>query len=148
MGIKLCHAGLLLALGLLFSCSSREQAPPQGNTWGVREESESFVEGEALYGEDDESGSSYDEGSNFDDDERVGYQDGSYLAQVDYYNPETGYSATYTLYVEVENNYVVQINFPNDGWLDDDHIIPEMLDRGGSCTIYGEGGKTYEITLL
>lgn len=71
--------------------------------------------------------------------------DGTYSATVDYYNPETGYSKTYTLDVEVEDNAVVQINFPNGGWLDDDHITPEELDYDGNCTVEGEDGKTYDI---
>lgn len=148
MVIKLYYAGLLLSLSLLLSCNSRNQSSPQGNTWEIPEEPESFVEEEAHHDEDNESWSSYDEESNFAGDERIGYQNGSHLAQVDYYNPETGYSATYTLYVEIEDNYIVQINFPNDGWLDDDHITPEMLDEAGTCTIYGEEGKSYEIRLL
>lgn len=114
----------------------------------MREESGSVVEKGAHYSDDNETWSSADEENDSSADERVGYQDGSHLAQVNYYNPETGYSATYTLYVEVEDNYVVQINFPNDGWLDDDHITPEMLDEAGTCTIYGEEGKSYEIRLL
>lgn len=73
------------------------------------------------------------------------FEDGTYSATVDYYNPQTDYSATYTLDVEVENGVVVQINFPNDGYLDDDHITPEALDSNGECTIDGEDGKTYTI---
>jgi hypothetical protein len=72
-------------------------------------------------------------------------EDGTYSATVDYYNPETGYSQTYTLDVEVENCEVIQIDFPNGGWLDSDHISPAELDEDGNCTIDGEEGRTYEI---
>ncbi len=73
------------------------------------------------------------------------FEDGTYSATVDYYNPETDYIQTYTLDVEVENFEVIQIDFPNGGWLDSDHISPAELDDDGNCTIYGEEGRTYEI---
>lgn len=76
-----------------------------------------------------------------------GYEDGTYSATVDYYNPETGYSQTYTLDVEVMDCQVVQINFPSGGWLDDDHISPADIDEYGNATIEGEDGKTYEVSL-
>lgn len=38
--------------------------------------------------------------------------DGMYSATVSYYNPETGYSNSYDLDVEVESNEVVEIEFP------------------------------------
>ena len=66
---------------------------------------------------------------------------------MDYSNARTGHSNTYTLEVEVQNCEVVQINFPNGGWLDSDHITPAEIDDNGQCTIDGEGGKTYEIQL-
>lgn len=75
------------------------------------------------------------------------FEDGTYSATVEYYNPETGYSQTYTLDVEVEDCEVVQINFNNGGWLDSDHITPSQLDEDGTCTVYGEDGKTYEIQI-
>lgn len=78
---------------------------------------------------------------------RCGYDDGTYSASVDYYNPETGYSQTYTLDVEVQDCQVVQINFPSGGWLDEDHISPGDLDEYGNATVDGEDGKTYEVSL-
>lgn len=76
-----------------------------------------------------------------------GFDDGSYSASVDYNNPETGYSATYTLDVDVEDCQVVQINFPNDGYLDEDHITAADLDEDGNASVDGEDGKTYEIQI-
>ncbi len=75
------------------------------------------------------------------------FEDGNYTAIVDYNNPETSYSATYTLDVEVEDCQVVQINFPNDGYLDEDHISYADIDEDGRATVYGEEGKTYEIQI-
>lgn len=76
-----------------------------------------------------------------------GFEDGTYSADVDYYNPKTRYYATYTLDVEVENNQVTIIYFPNDGYLDDDHIWPDILDENGFVRIEGEDGKTYEVQI-
>ena len=75
------------------------------------------------------------------------YDDGTYSASVDYYNPETGYSATYNLDVEVQDCQIVQINFPNDGYIDEDHISYADIDDNGEATVFGEGGKTYNITI-
>lgn len=75
------------------------------------------------------------------------FEDGIYSAIVDYYNSGTGYSQTYTLDVEVQDCEVVQIYFPNGGWLDRDHITPAELDEDGTCIVYGEDGKSYEIQI-
>lgn len=75
------------------------------------------------------------------------FEDGKYSSTVDYTNQETGYSQTYNLDVEVEDCKVIQINFPNGGWLDSDHINPSEIGEGGSCIIEGEEGKTYAIQI-
>jgi hypothetical protein len=75
------------------------------------------------------------------------FEDGTYSATVDYNNPETGYSATYTLDVEVQDCQIVQINFPNDGYLDDNHISYADIDDEGNALVYGENGKTYEVQI-
>ncbi|MDH7514673.1 MAG: hypothetical protein QHI48_02190 [Bacteroidota bacterium] len=75
------------------------------------------------------------------------FPDGIYEAEVQYNNPKTRYSATYTLDVEVADNVVVKIYFPNGGWLDEDHIIPNDLDEEGWTEIEGEEGKTYQVRI-
>jgi hypothetical protein len=76
-----------------------------------------------------------------------GLDDGTYSATVGYNNSKTGYSATYTLDVDVEDCQVVQINFPNDGYLDADHIPAADIDEDGNANVDGEDGKTYEIQI-
>jgi ribosomal protein L37E len=73
------------------------------------------------------------------------YKDGTYCADVSYHNPNTGTSNTYTLNVEVENNELVKINWPNGGWLDDSHFSPQELDENGYCSF--ESDKGYEYTV-
>ena len=91
----------------------------------------------------------YDESENNSEMEEstCGYSDGTYSASVDYYNPETGFSNTYTLDVEVSDCQVIQINFPSGGWLDEDHISPADLDSSGNAFVEGEDGRTYEISI-
>lgn len=83
--------------------------------------------------------------TNTDNEEDHKNQDGTRSATVDYYNPTTGYSSTYTLDVEVEDGQVKQINFPNGGYLDDDHITPADIDDDGNAHVEGEDGKTYDV---
>ena len=104
----------------------------------VSGESPSFsTDSEYSNGTDDELTDESSEGSEI--------EDGTYSATVYYNNPQTGYSATYTLDVEVEDGQVIQIDFPNGGYIDSDHITPEALNSDGECTIYGDDGKTYSI---
>ncbi|AIN74100.1 hypothetical protein O8E88_000459 [Flavobacterium psychrophilum] len=79
--------------------------------------------------------------------------DGNYDASVDYYNPKTGYSATYDLDVDVENGEVVRINFPKGGWLDEDvhpaesRLSPAELNEDGEATMEDENGRTFEVKI-
>ena len=76
-----------------------------------------------------------------------GIEDGRHSATVYYNNSETGHSATYTLDVEVEGNEVTTIYFESGGYLDSSHIQSAELDESGRATIYGEGGKTYDVQI-
>jgi len=76
-----------------------------------------------------------------------GYSDGTYAADVDYYNPDTGTRSSYTLNVEVENNEVTVIHWPNGGWLDDSHFSPQELDSSGSCSFISDKGYHYTIQI-
>ena len=76
--------------------------------------------------------------------ETKNYDDGTYDASVDYFNPKTGYSATYDLEVDVEVGDVVRINFTKGGWLDDEvhpsesRLSPAELDEYGDATMEDE----------
>lgn len=113
---------------LIFSCSSKS------DSGRASENSNS-----SFYSDEEDENNENNSGCKF--------EDGTYSATVDYNNPETGYSATYTLDVEVQDCQVVQINFPNDGYLDEDHISYADIDEDGNATVYGEDGKTYEIQI-
>jgi len=76
-----------------------------------------------------------------------GYTDGTYAADVTYYNPRTGTRKTYQLNVDVVNNEVTVIHFPNGGWLDDSHITPEQLDANGFCSFTSDKNNQYDIQI-
>ena len=98
-----------------------------------------------------------DAGSNYEDDETESfvsesesseaYPDGTYAADVEYYNPDTGTRNTYTLNVEVESNQVTLIHWPNGGWLDNSHFSPEELDSSGYCSFTSDQGYEYSIQI-
>ena len=77
--------------------------------------------------------------------EGEGY-DGKYCADVEYYNPNTGTSSTYTLNVEVEDNTLVTIYWPSGGWLDESHFEPQDISDG-NCSFTSDVGYDYEVTI-
>jgi hypothetical protein len=76
-----------------------------------------------------------------------GFENGMHTATVNYQNPDTGYEATYTLEVEVEDCEVTTIYFPKGGWLDDSHFTPAPLDDDGTATIIDDEGREFGIEI-
>ena len=74
------------------------------------------------------------------------YSDGTWCASVDYYNPNTGSSNTYSLDVEIEDGELVQINWSNGGWLDESHFSREDISSG-ECSFTSDKGYEYNVTL-
>jgi hypothetical protein len=72
--------------------------------------------------------------------------DGIYCAYVKYYNPSTGTKSIYTLNVEVENNQLIIIYFPNGGWLDSSHFQPKDISDG-NCTFKSDKGYWFTVKL-
>lgn len=142
---KCLHIGIAVALVMLCNSCLTTDKPQSKSTDTPASEAVSQPEpaSESSY---TTSAKSTNDGDDEDDDSHdKTIADGSYTATVDYSNPTTGYQATYTLSVEVSDGQVVQINFPNDGYLDDDHITPADIDEEGNASVEGEEGKTYDI---
>lgn len=78
--------------------------------------------------------------------ENDGYEDGTYCAEVEYYNPTTGTRNTYDLDVEVEDGELTIIHWPNGGWLDNTHFYPEDISSG-ECEFTSDRGYRYTVTL-
>jgi hypothetical protein len=76
-----------------------------------------------------------------------GYSDGTYCAEVDYYNPYTSTRKTYNFEVEVEDGDLVQINFPNGGYLDGSHFSPVDISDG-NASFESDKGAEYEVRII
>ena len=78
--------------------------------------------------------------------EDVVYENGTYCAEVEYYNPATGTSNTYNLDVEISDGELSKIYWANGGWLDDTHFYPiDIAD--GKCEFTTDRGYQYAVTL-
>lgn len=78
---------------------------------------------------------------------KIGYQNGTYCADVTYYNPNNGTEHTYTLNVDVESNKLIRILWNNGGWSDNSHFAPQILDNEGKCSFFSDKGYRYEIKI-
>lgn len=81
------------------------------------------------------------------DENNDGYPDGTYCASVEYYYSETGTQSTYTLKVDIEDNELVKIYWPNGGWLDNSHFTPPDISDG-TVTFTSDRGVDYTIHIL
>jgi len=132
---------LILILNILFFSSCKNKSSKNNTNRSHYNSSYSY---ETEYDENRYNEDGFNEDGR---DEDGDIEDGTYTATVDYHNPTTGYSETYTLDVEVESREVTVIYFPNDKYLDDDHIYPSDLDDSGYVSIDGEEGKTYDVQI-
>lgn len=143
MNIKTTKSYFILLLLVFVSCNSKNSESSSEDSLNNLNNIELENTGDEISIETNDDGESvvetFDSGCKF--------EDGSYSATVDYNNSETGYSATYTLDVEVSDCQIVQINFPNDGYLDDDHITNTDIEDDGTASVDGEDGKTYQIQI-
>lgn len=75
------------------------------------------------------------------------FTSGLFTAEVEYHNPRTGYTATYTLDVQVTDGYLEKIFFNNGGWLDDSHFTPPRFSILGNAEFTSDRGYQYKIHL-
>lgn len=75
------------------------------------------------------------------------YSDETYCAEVQYHNPNTGTQSSYTLTVKVENNEIVEINWPNGGSLDEDNFSNVAIDENGHSSFTSNKGYKYEVQI-
>lgn len=62
-------------------------------------------------------------------------KDGTYVADVYYYNTTTGANVTYSTKVRVENSMLRVIYWPNGVWLSSQYFKPQKIQADGSCII-------------
>lgn len=91
--------------------------------------------------------SSYTNSGNEEAYSDYGYEDGDYCAEIQYYYSKTGTQSVYTLKVEIENNQLVKIYWPNGGWLDETHFTtPEISD--GEASFESDQGVEYSVRII
>lgn len=78
--------------------------------------------------------------------EDYGFKDGTYCADVEYYNPSTRTRNTYNLDVDVERGELTVIHWANTGWLNNSHFHPENI-TSGECEFISDKGYHYTVTL-
>ncbi len=78
--------------------------------------------------------------------EKTNNYDGDYCADITYYNPNTGTHSEYRLIVEVQDNNLIKINFPQ-GWMDEDEFGNEELDEDGFVEFDSNAGYHYTVQI-
>ena len=136
---------LLLFLTLLFSCKKSNNSTSTSDETSESTTATSFADfSQEIDPEDMEISD--------DDDVQIyldatgDYPDGTYCAEVEYYNSNTGTRRSYDLDVEVQNGDLVQIDWPNGGWLDSTHFSPESISSG-EVSFRSDKGYRYTVTL-
>lgn len=62
-------------------------------------------------------------------------KDGSYTADVVYYNTTTGVNTLYVTKVHVEDGFLKVIKWPNGVWLASHYFKPQKIKKDGTCII-------------
>jgi hypothetical protein len=73
---------------------------------------------------------------------------GSYCADVTYLNPNTGTSSNYSLLVDVRDNRVICLHWPQGGVLDLDHFGPAQIFSDSTSKISSFEGKEYRVKIV
>jgi len=75
------------------------------------------------------------------------FKDGRYPASVKYFNPKTEHAKTHELFVRVRQCKVVQIDFPNGGWLDENHIPATPITKEGGASLTDDKGRIWQVQI-
>ena len=73
---------------------------------------------------------------------------GSYCAEVTYSNANTGTHSNYSLLVDVKDNQVICIHWPQGGQLDLDHFNPVQISSDSTSQIQTFEGKQYRVKIV
>jgi hypothetical protein len=77
----------------------------------------------------------------------IAFEDGKHCATVEYHNPKTGNTSSYKLSVEILQNELTKLYWPNGGWLDQNHFCCATLDHRGHTSFTSDKGQEYQVTL-
>lgn len=68
-------------------------------------------------------------------------------AEVEVFIPSSGSNKIYTLKVEVKNDKLIKIYWPNGGWLDEDHFTPPNISRG-EARFKDDRNREFKVELI
>lgn len=80
--------------------------------------------------------------------ENSDYEDGTYCADIEYYNPRTGTTSDYTLTIEIEDHRLIRIEWPNGGWLDESHFSDVEISEDGEANFESDRGYEYTVQIV
>jgi hypothetical protein len=72
--------------------------------------------------------------------------DGNYCAKVIFQNPDVKKQSTYTLIVEVKDNKLIDISFPEEHY-DQSQIKPTEIPSDGKVTVVSQSGSVYRVEM-
>lgn len=72
--------------------------------------------------------------------------DGNYCAKVIFQNPEVNKQLTYTLIVEVKDNKLIDISFPEEHY-DQSEIKATEMPEDGKLTVVSQAGNIYKVEM-
>lgn len=76
-------------------------------------------------------------------------KDGTYTADVEYYNTTTGVNTLYVTKVHVEDGYLKVIKWPNGVWLASQYFQPQKIRKDGTCIVSNiEAGYENRVKIL
>lgn len=134
---------VIFLLVFCISCGSKKKKSEQSDS----NDSSYSVTNSTNYSDDNDEAEENEDVEEVVEEEEEKYPDGTYCAEVEYSNPNTGTNSSYTLTVEVEGNEITQINWPNGGMLDQDHFSGAELDEDGSTSFTSDMGYDYEVQI-
>lgn len=73
--------------------------------------------------------------SDSEEEETRKIKDGSYTADIEYYNTTTGVNTLYVTKVHVVDGYLKDIKWPNGVWLHSSYFSPQKIRKDGTCII-------------
>ncbi len=140
MKISSTHILFIFSISLLLSCNSNKEDKPI-SVAPVTVDSTNYIE---------ESGpKSYIPQINSEEEEERKIKNGSYTADVEYYNTTTGINTLYVTKVHVEDGYLKVIKWPNGVWLASEYFKPQKIRKDGTCIISNiEAGYENRVRIL
>lgn len=108
-----------------------------------------FLSGLGCFGGGSSTSSSYSDNSSEPEDEIQENKilNGPYCATVHYFNPNTGTQSDYQLIVEVSDNQLQRINFPQ-GWMDQSNFSMVEFDANGNTQFVNDKGYQYSVEII